>query len=82
MFDSCLSAILSCLVCYVFVCFCAFPYGVLGQVWYLIVAISDLCRLPYFDKVFYKTYNNKGCFFQNRHLIKMFIGGVSQVLNK
>ena len=25
-----------------------FPYGVLGQVWYLIVSISDHCLLPYF----------------------------------
>ena len=25
------------LVCYVFLCFVSFPYGVLGQVWYLIV---------------------------------------------
>ena len=64
--------------------FVAFPYGVLGQEWYLIVSIPDLCSLPYFDKVFYKPKNNKGFFFffQNRHLIKMFIGGVSQVLNK
>ena len=25
-----------------------FPYGILGQVWYLIVSIPDLCRLSYF----------------------------------
>ena len=25
-----------------------FPYGVLGQVWNLIVSITDLCLLPYF----------------------------------
>ena len=30
--------------------FVTFPYGVLGQVWYLIVSIPDLCLLPYFDK--------------------------------
>ena len=30
--------------------FVTFPCGVLGQVWYLIVLISDLCRLSYFDK--------------------------------
>ena len=34
-------------------CFClfvTFPYGILGQVWHLIVSIPDLylCRLPYF----------------------------------
>ena len=27
--------------------FVTFPYGVLGQVWYLIVSISDLCLRPY-----------------------------------
>ena len=26
-----------------------FPIGVLGQVWYLIVSIPDLCTLTYFD---------------------------------
>ena len=29
--------------------FVTFPYGVLGQVWYLIKSIPDLCLLPYFD---------------------------------
>ena len=28
--------------------FVNFPCGVLGQVWYLIVLIPDLCLLPYF----------------------------------
>ena len=27
---------------------CHFPIGVLGQVWYLIVSIPDLCNLTYF----------------------------------
>ena len=35
------------LVCDVFLCFVTFPYGVTGQVWYLIVSISDLCIVPY-----------------------------------
>ena len=26
-----------------------FPYGLLGQVWYLIVSIPDLCLLAYFE---------------------------------
>ena len=26
-----------------------FPIGTLGQVWYLIVSIPDLCTLTYFD---------------------------------
>ena len=34
-------------------CMCVtFPCGILGQVWYLIVSFSDLCRLSYF----YLTY--------------------------
>ena len=27
---------------------CRFPVGVLGQVWYLIVSIPDICTLTYF----------------------------------
>ena len=30
--------------------FVNFPCGILGQVWYLIVSIPDICRLSYFDK--------------------------------
>ena len=33
--------------------FVAFPCGVLGQVWYLIVSIPDLCLLPYFNNEFF-----------------------------
>ena len=33
--------------CDVFLCICHFPSGILGQVWYLIVLIPDLCLLPY-----------------------------------
>ena len=28
--------------------FVTFPYDILGQVWYLLVSIPDLCLLPYF----------------------------------
>ena len=28
--------------------FVTFPCGILGQLWYLIVSIPDLCRLSYF----------------------------------
>ena len=31
---------------------CHFPIGILGQVWYLIVSIPDLCTLTYFKKTF------------------------------
>ena len=36
------------LVCDVFLCYVTFPFGVLGQVWFLIVSIPDLCLL-YFN---------------------------------
>ena len=29
--------------------FVTFPIGILGQVWYLIASIPDLCTLTYFD---------------------------------
>ena len=29
---------------------CHFPIGILGQVWYLIVSIPDLCNLTYFNR--------------------------------
>ena len=30
---------------------CHFPIGILGQVWYLVVSIPDLCNLTYFKSV-------------------------------
>ena len=36
------------LVCGVYLLVCHFPIGILGQVWYLIVLIPDLCTLAYF----------------------------------
>ena len=35
-------------VCDVNCDFITFPFGILGQVWYLIVSISDHCCLSYF----------------------------------
>ena len=29
--------------------FVTFPCGILGQVWYLIVSVSDLCHLSFFN---------------------------------
>ena len=40
----------SCLCCSIGV-LVTFPCGILGQVWYLIVSIPDLCRLSYFNTV-------------------------------
>ena len=36
------------LICGVLLRVCYFPIGILGQVWYLIVSIPDLCTLTYF----------------------------------
>ena len=36
------------LVCGICQRVCHFPIGILGQVWYLIVTIPDLCALAYF----------------------------------
>ena len=37
------------LVCGVYLRVCHFLIGILGQVWYLIVSIPDLCILTYFE---------------------------------
>ena len=37
--------------------FVTFPCGILGQVWYLIVLIPDLCRLSYFKRQFLKEFD-------------------------
>ena len=39
------------LVCGVWLWVCHFPRGILGQVWYLIVSIPDLCTLTYLEVV-------------------------------
>ena len=38
------------LVCDVYCDFVTFPFGILGQVWYLHVSISGPCCLSYFNK--------------------------------
>ena len=37
------------LICGVLLWVCYFPIGILGQVWYLILSIPDLCTLTYFS---------------------------------
>ena len=37
------------LVCDVYCDFVTFPFGILGQVWYMIVLIPDPCCLSYFQ---------------------------------
>ena len=44
-----LTSWLFCMCCVLVTC----PYGVLGQVWHLIVSTPDLCLLPYFDTVYH-----------------------------
>ena len=39
------------LVCDVYCEFVTFSIGILGQVWYLIVSIPDLCTLTYFETI-------------------------------
>ena len=39
------------LICGVLLWDCHFPIGILGQVWYLIVSLPDLCTLTYFPEV-------------------------------
>ena len=34
----------------VYCIFVTFSFGILGQVWYLIVSFPDLCRLSYFER--------------------------------
>ena len=39
------------LMCDALLCFVTFPSNILGQVWYLIVSILDICLLKYFYKM-------------------------------
>ena len=39
------------LVCGVLLLVCYFPIGILGQVWYSIVSIPDICTLSYFTQL-------------------------------
>ena len=40
------------LVCGALLSVCHFPIGILGQVWYLIVSIPNICTLTYLDIFF------------------------------
>ena len=41
------------LVCDVYCDFVSFPFGILGQVWFLVVSIPDPCCLSYFKSIGY-----------------------------
>ena len=51
--------------------FVSFPCGILGQVWYLTVSISDLCHLSYFEDL--KDYINFGHLFNLKKSWQMLI---------
>ena len=40
--------------------FVTFPCGILGQVWYLIVSIPDLCSLSYFQLMSFLVLKGRG----------------------
>ena len=50
------------LVCGVLLWVRHFPFGILGQVWYLIVSIPDLCTLTYFAIIVLQMYCYYKCF--------------------
>ena len=50
--------------------FFTFPFGVLGQVWYLIVLIPDICLLAYFSSKMAVSYNDNTA--HTRSLIRAF----------
>ena len=54
--------------------FVPFPYGVLGQVWCLIVSIPDLCLLPYFGYDLSDTHNGLS-FYSFLYLNLYLLGG-------
>ena len=53
--------------------FVTFPCGVLGQMWYLIVLIPDLCRLSYFGcrkyYVFYTIFKKNITYWLNSNVL-------------
>ena len=49
---------------------CHFPIGILGQVWYLIVSIPDLCTLTYFKSCEYYLYTYSQIIYRWERLTK------------
>ena len=54
-------------VCGVLLWVCHFPTGILGQVWYLILSISDLCTLTYFETETENQPRNSYTFVPSKH---------------
>ena len=69
----------SCLLFVLFNCvFVNFPCDIMGQVWYLIISILDLCRPSYFHYNFglldwYNTYKNAALTFHTLNVRNMHL---------
>ena len=66
--------------------FVTFPCGVLGQVWYLIISIPDLCLLTYFDcivpiDISQRYIVSKHCVFKTLKLIISLIPFIIEDMN-
>ena len=66
--------------------FVTFPCGVLGQVWYLIVTIPDLCLLTYFDcivpiDISQRYVVSKHCVFKTLKFIMSLIPFIIEEMN-
>ena len=74
------------LVCGVLLWVCHFPIGILGQVWYLIVSIPDICTLTYSVPCVKWSTSNMLCYSLNREIWKFtnpFCGGkTAQIADK
>ena len=60
--------------------FVTFPYGVLGQVWYLIVSIPDLCLLSYFYYVLVRIGANLYVYVADT-AVSVYLGNVCSIIN-
>ena len=75
---TCADKVLLALLCVMFSCvFATFPYGVLDQVWCLIVSIYNLCLLPYFDYWFILFLFSYGLYKYERRSVGLHNGTMS-----
>ena len=54
--------------------FDTFPCGILGQLWYLIVSVPDLCRLSYFEQIHMKLGKERHAVSYNKTIGAFFCG--------
>ena len=62
------------LVCGVRLWVCRFPVGVLGRVWFLIVAKPDLCTLTYFKPLFSRGLSESEFYCELVYKLKKIVG--------